>query len=60
MSAYGGKWKEVTPVVFTVYVDDSGTSPDQKLAVASALIVPAIRIPRIEYAMGRVPRETWL
>jgi uncharacterized protein DUF3800 len=48
MSAYGSKWKEVTLVVFTVYVDDSGTSPSQKLAVASALIIPAIRIPRID------------
>lgn len=48
MSAYGRKWKEVTLVVFTVYVDDSGTSPGQKLALASALIVSAIRIPRID------------
>ena len=48
MSAYGRRWKEVTLVVFTVYVDDSGTSPDQKLAIASALIIPAIRIKRID------------
>jgi hypothetical protein len=31
-------------VKFTVYLDDSGTSPSQKIAVATAMIVPAIRI----------------
>jgi len=31
-------------VMFTVYVDDSGTAPDQPVAVAAALIFPAKRI----------------
>lgn len=30
--------------MFTIYIDDSGTAPDQKIAIASALIVPAKRI----------------
>src|ERR1022692_1142166 len=30
--------------MFTVYVDDSGTSPTQPVAIASALIIPAYRI----------------
>lgn len=34
--------------MFTVYVDDSGTSPSQKIAVASALIIPAKRIEALE------------
>jgi len=54
MSAYGRRWKEVNLVVFTIYVDDSGTSPDQKLAVASALIIPAIKIPRIDQLWERL------
>jgi hypothetical protein len=27
--------------MFNCYIDDSGTAPDQKIAIASALIVPA-------------------
>ena len=34
--------------MFTVYVDDSGTSPSQRVAVAAALIVPAVRIEAFE------------
>jgi Protein of unknown function (DUF3800) len=48
LSAYGGKWKEVTLVMFTVFVDDSGTAPDQPVAIAGALIIPAIQIPNLE------------
>jgi hypothetical protein len=29
--------------VFTVYIDDSGTAPDQQVAIASGLIIPAIK-----------------
>jgi hypothetical protein len=31
-----------------VYIDDSGTAPDQRIAIASALIVPASRIRLLE------------
>jgi hypothetical protein len=34
--------------MFTVYVDDSGSSPTQPVAVAAALIVPAKQIPSLE------------
>lgn len=34
--------------MFTVYLDDSGTSPSQKIAVATAMIVPAMQIVRLE------------
>jgi len=30
--------------MFTVHIDDSGTAPDQQIAIATALIVPAARI----------------
>jgi hypothetical protein len=58
MSAYGRRWKELTLVVFSVYVDDSGTDPQQKVAVAAALIVPAIKIQRIE-ALWETFREKY-
>jgi hypothetical protein len=34
--------------MFTIYVDDSGTSPDQRIAVAAALVVPDGRIGHLE------------
>lgn len=48
ISAYGKSWRKVNLAVFTVYVDDSGTSPNQKTAVAAALIIPAMQIVRLE------------
>ncbi len=47
MSVYGRGWRKVKLALFTVYVDDSGTSPDQKQAIAAALVVPALQIPRL-------------
>lgn len=52
MSAYGNHWRKVNLAVFTVYVDDSGTSPSQQTAVAAALIIPAMQIPRLEKVWG--------
>jgi len=34
--------------MFTVYIDDSGTSPSQHIAIATALIIPAAQIIRLE------------
>jgi len=48
LSAYGSRWAERNLVMFTVYIDDSGTDPKQAVAVAAALIVPAIQIPILE------------
>jgi hypothetical protein len=31
-------------VMFTAYIDDSGTAPEQKVAMATALVIPAHRI----------------
>jgi hypothetical protein len=42
--AFSETWKDVLLVMFSVYIDDSGTAPDQAVAMASALIVPAKRI----------------
>jgi uncharacterized protein DUF3800 len=34
--------------MFTVYIDDSGTSPDQQVAIATAAIIPAARITALD------------
>jgi hypothetical protein len=32
----GSQWEKVALVMFNVYFDDSGTAPDQRIAIASA------------------------
>lgn len=44
VSLWGSRWREVHLVMFTVYFDDSGTAPEHRIAVASALVVPAAKI----------------
>jgi hypothetical protein len=39
---------EVHVIMFTLYIDDSGTAPDQHVAIATALIIPAAQIIRLE------------
>jgi hypothetical protein len=34
--------------VFTIYIDDSGTSPEHKMAIAAGIIIPAIQIARFD------------
>ena len=44
----GGRLSGVTLALFNVYIDDSGTAPSQRIAVASALIIPARRVVHLE------------
>jgi hypothetical protein len=48
LSVYGKRWREVQLAMLTVYVDDSGTAPDQHIAIATGLIIPAAVVPRLE------------
>ena len=48
VTATGKRWREVWLVGFTVYIDDSGTAPDQRVASATALVIPAPRIIALE------------
>ena len=53
------RWKEVQLVMFTVYIDDSGSDPNQPVANATALIVPGRRILALQRewdALKAVPR----
>ncbi len=43
--------------MLTVYVDDSGTSPEHKVALASALIVPAERIEALDIEWEKFKAE---
>lgn len=38
------RWREVAFAMFTAYIDDSGTAPEHKVAIASALLFPAERL----------------
>lgn len=48
LAGCGGRWRETTLIMFNVYIDDSGTAPDQRIAIASALIIPARRVLALE------------
>jgi len=39
--------------MFSLYIDDSGTSPSQPVAIATALVIPAIQIVRLQKEWDR-------
>jgi hypothetical protein len=61
VSAWGKRWQEVQLVMsslFTAYIDDSGTDPSQKVAIATGLIIPAKKIISLENEWNTF-REKW-
>jgi Protein of unknown function (DUF3800) len=44
LSILGARWDKVRLAMVTVFIDDSGTDPGQKVAIASGLIVESRRI----------------
>jgi Protein of unknown function (DUF3800) len=54
ISRKGLNWNRGYIVAFTVYLDDSGTSPSQSVACATAIIIPAARIIKMEDALARL------
>jgi hypothetical protein len=51
VSAWGPRWIEVNVVMaqlYTAYIDDSGTDPQQAVAIASALVIPASKIQALQ------------
>jgi len=40
----GLRWGDVSLAMFMIYIDDSGTDPQQAVAIATALIMPSARI----------------
>jgi hypothetical protein len=48
VSAYGSKWSERYLRMFSIYIDDSGSAPDQGFAIAAGIVFPANRIEAFE------------
>ena len=40
----GKRWREIHLAMFSAYIDDSGTDPNQRAAIATAFVVPAAQI----------------
>lgn len=57
MAVRGKSWKNVPLVMFNVYLDDSGTSPIQRVAICSALIIPGRRIVALENEWNRLTEK---
>jgi hypothetical protein len=53
LSAYGSKWSQRFLVMSTLYIDDSGTSPNQPIAIAAGVIIPAHRLELFEREWNR-------
>ena len=41
---FGSQSGRINIAVFTIYIDDSGTSPEHKIAIAAGIIIPKIQI----------------
>lgn len=54
VSAWGSRWQHVNLAMFTAYIDDSGTDPQQQVANATVLIIPANRIIALESEWTRL------
>jgi hypothetical protein len=48
LSLWGSRWRDISLAMFTFHIDDSGTSPSQHVAIATALIIPSVQIVRLE------------
>jgi Protein of unknown function (DUF3800) len=57
VSTRGLRWQDIQMAMFTVYFDDSGTSPSQHVAIATAMIIPARQIIRLEREWETLKRK---
>lgn len=48
LSAYGSQWRERYLGMFTIFIDDSGSDPNQRFAIAAGIIFPAMRLELFE------------
>lgn len=48
LSAYGSRWNDRYLGMFTTYIDDSGSAPEHKMAIASGIILAACRLEQFE------------
>jgi Protein of unknown function (DUF3800) len=57
VSVLGKNWRKVYVVAFTVYIDDSGTAREQKVANATVLIIPAEKILDMEKELDALKKK---
>ncbi len=57
VSLWGKRWRQVRLIMFTAYIDDSGTDPAQRVANATALIVPASRIVEFQHEWDKLKKR---
>jgi Protein of unknown function (DUF3800) len=57
VSVWGKRWSEINLMMVTLYIDDSGTAPDQHVAIATALIIPASQIIGLEQEWDTLREE---
>lgn len=57
LSSRGKRWKDVLLAMFTAYIDDSGTDPQQSVANCSVLIIPASRLVALESEWNRLKEK---
>ncbi len=60
VSVWGKRWREVQLVFakpLTTYIDDAGTDPSQKVALATGFVVPGARIPALEREWDRLKEK---
>ncbi len=60
LTARGSRWREALLAMFTVYIDDSGTDPNQVVAIASGLILPASRLEEFEIRWNQFLKDNWI
>jgi len=48
LTAYGSEWHKRYLGVFSIYIDDSGSAPEHKFAIAAGIVFPAKRIVAFE------------
>jgi len=51
------RWRNVNVSYFTAYLDDSGTDPNQKVAIGTALLIPAGRITSLDQEWEALKRK---
>jgi hypothetical protein len=44
LSAYGSRWANLDLLMFTFFIDDSGTAPEHRMAIAAGIIIPSLRL----------------
>lgn len=53
LSVYGSQWRKMTLAMLTLYIDDSGSDPNQQVAIAAGVVIPALRLELFEREWNR-------